>query len=138
MPTAAGRCVHKRLAYRTPLVYLRPMPAACMARTALSLLVAYAIVLGGVLAPALGHGFDPSLELCAPASADGRSPDGQRPNGAHDCCPALCGSQPAVVVPAATIGAAVFHASAIETPRTPQVRKSGALYTPSARAPPEV
>ncbi len=84
---------------------IRPaMLTARLARKLLALTIAYAIVLGGVVGPVLGHGFDPAQELCSPAgqhAALGKLPGSPAEAPSHpDCCPALCGSLAAILPPA--------------------------------------
>lgn len=80
------------------------MPIRRFVRASLSLLVAYALVLGGALGPAYPHGFDPSQHLCSVAQelagseAPGQSKNDQR----HDCCFAFA-SAPVIAPPYTSI-----------------------------------
>lgn len=110
-----------------------------IARSTLSLAVAYAIVLGGVLGPALGHGFDPASALCAPGSGTpvaGHGTDLPQPQAVHDCCLVLCGGQPGLLPPATVTDRAVSYAPAIWTPLERSVSKENFARARSARAPP--
>ena len=116
-----------------------PMPFRRLPRTALSLLIAYAIVLGGVLAPALGHGFDPSAQLCTYGAEQGAadsSPEAPQTRGMHDCCPAACGGLSAILPPVAEASPAVFRVFLIPAPRADDERMVAAAYDGYARAPP--
>lgn len=108
-------------------------------RTFLALLVAYAIVLGGIVGPVLGHGFDPSRQLCSqgaegapgidPVSGDPRAQNG------HDCCPALCGSA-SILPPVADAERAAFQTAVVHPLVAVEIAKSQGLHNRSARAPP--
>jgi hypothetical protein len=135
---ATGRCGHKRLARGPPLVYSLFMPVRRIARTSLCLLIAYAIVLGGVLGPALGHGFDPATQFCAPGSvrsAGQPAPELPPAAGDRDCCPALC-TQAAVLPPAPVVVAAVSYARVVHAPLTRGESSIHLIQSRSARAPP--
>lgn len=131
---------------RPPSSIPAPMPLRRLTRTALSLLIAYAIVLGGVLAPTLGHGlgqglghgFDPSAQLCAYGAVQPAepSPDGPQPRGMHDCCPALCGGLSAVVPPVAEIERTAVYTFLIRAPGGQSAITADTAHAPSARAPP--
>jgi hypothetical protein len=112
------------------------MPVRRIARNSLSLLVAYVIVLAGVLGPAIGHGFDPSAHLCVPGSASADpasgSPESER---SHDCCPALCGNQP-VLPHVAAIKRVLAYSRVVHVPFEWRVEKSETASIRSARAPP--
>jgi len=73
-------------------------------RAFLALFVAYAIVLGAVAAPVLGHGFDPARQLCSQSASGNPDTDpasgDPRPQSGHDCCPGLCGGQVVLLPPA--------------------------------------
>jgi len=81
-------------------------------RAFLALLVAYAIVLGGLVGPVLGHGFDPARQLCSQgASGDpdtGPVSGDPRPQASHDCCPALCGGQMVLLPPVWSADVQIF------------------------------
>jgi hypothetical protein len=135
----AGRCVHRRLALGAPVVYSSAMPFRRIARTSLSLLVAYAIVLGGVLSPAVGHGFDPSMQLCAPGGGEatsGPAQDSPQTRALHECCLALCGGQPVILSPAAGAARTVFYTSLVWAPYERRTLQTCFVQTRSARAPP--
>lgn len=115
----------------------RAMPVRRFARMTLSLLIAYAIVLGSVLAPAFGHGFDPASALCAPGkAAPDHGADFPQSPGGHECCLALCGGLPAVLSPAAETDRVVFDASAASIPLERRAPSGIFAHTHSARAPP--
>ncbi len=133
-PAGPERCVHNDLALGTGVVYSSAMPLRRIPRALLALLIAYAMVLGGVAPPVLGHGFEPSLQLCAPnadpAQEAPRSADG------HVCCLALCGGQAAVLPPLATPALPVDFSRIVHAvhERDTFQKFSGAHH--SARAPP--
>lgn len=116
------------------------MPVRRLARTMLSLLIAYAVVLGGVLAPVLGHAANPPGQLCAYGAGTltaNPSPDAPQPRGMpDDCCPALCSGQAAIMPPGDGIGRTAIHTSTVLYPFTTHVREAAAVRDPSARAPP--
>lgn len=110
-------------------------------RTFFVLLVAYAIVLAGLAGPVLGHGFDPSRQLCSQGAEGGpgtnpASGDPRQDNG-HDCCLALCGS--ASILPPVEGDAArvAFHTAAIHPLVAVETAKSPGRHNRSARAPPQ-
>jgi len=108
-------------------------------RTSLSLLVAYAIVLGGVLGPILGQGFDPASHICAfgpDRTSSGQAPDVPQTQATRDCCPGICGSHPALSAPVAGLDDRVFYSEAILLRL--EARPVSAVFAqrPSARAPP--
>lgn len=130
-----GRCGHRRLASGARVVYCSAMPVRRIARKCLSLLVAYAIVLLGVLGPALGHGFDPSAQLCSYGATTGQASDVPDAERSQDCCPALCGNQPVLPhVPA--IERVLAYSRVVHAPFEWRVEKSETASIRSARAPP--
>jgi len=121
------------------LVYSSAMPVRRIFRASLSLAVAYAIVLGGILNPALGHAFDPSMQLCAPGSGQtSGSPaqDAPKTQELHECCLALCGAQPAVLPLAASAERTVVYFSVVRTQIERRIVSADFRQTRSARAPP--
>lgn len=121
------------------LVYSSAMLVRRVLRPSLSLFVAYAIVLGGVLNPALGHGFDPSMQLCVPGSGQtSGSPaqDGPKTQGLHECCLALCGAQPAMLPFAAAAERTVSYFSVVRTHIERRIVSADFRQARSARAPP--
>ncbi len=110
------------------------------ARMTLSLVIAYAIVLGGVAGASLGHAYGPAAEFCLsqPANAD-LPPDSDRhePYRAHDCCPALCGGLAGLPSPPSAAGQAVrFFVTAAWSPKAWSGGETGYTQSHSARAPP--
>lgn len=114
------------------------MPVRRIARTSLCLLIAYAIVLGGVLGPALGHGFDPATQFCAPGSvrsAGQPAPELPPAAGDRDCCPALCG-QPTILPAGLAAGDTVFYTRTVNAPPAHDEGQIHLVQNRSARAPP--
>ncbi len=110
-----------------------------LARKLLALTIAYSIVLGGVIGPAAGHGFDPAQELCSPVgSAAGADPRGDRQSqhAGQDCCFLYCAAGVAILPPAVVIKAAGWRSADIRFPiASLEVARPGA-FSHLARAPP--
>lgn len=116
------------------------MLVARLARKLLALTIAYAIVLGGVAGPVLGHGFDPAGELCSYAgqrTVPEKLPNNPAQTPSHpDCCPALCEAVAAILPP--RMGLEQVHRFAgLFVPATFVARNISENYRwKSARAPP--
>lgn len=114
------------------------MQLSRLARSALSLLVAYAILAGGLLGASFGRAADPLSQICSFGAAEpGKGPGpAPSPHEAPDCCPALCGGQAVMLPPAIGLERAVRFASGTWQPRPPA--SAQALYAQFwlARAPP--
>jgi hypothetical protein len=118
------------------------MPLRRLLRALLSLLVAYAIVLGGILSPLHAPGFDPSDHLCSLGS---QSAAGERIPGLpgelpqtdprHDCCFALNGNP--VILPAPIgVGTLSEYSPVLHSPFAQHRIKPVAVRLRLARAPP--
>lgn len=112
-----------------------------LASAFLALTVAYAIVLGGVLGPALSHGFDPADQYCAPGGvgaplgAGSDRGDSPKQQSNHDCCPAVCGSAP-ILPSGAQVEAPLAYSPVVHEAAAQEPAKLSTTHARSARAPP--